>query len=466
MSRELVIILAWTFAIMVLVPKLLRHTELGFSPKGQRFGWWALLLYLQFVMVLLAPILIAIYGVGAFPQSLFVATDGQTFNISLIVLYAVTLFFITLSLSLRVVFSKKVEYGACCGPQDYQASQRFAFAAMVSGMGIMIFGIVFLKFHNALIDVLLTGDDLWTVRRANKYFTDLPSIFQYLITVSGWITAVHAGFAYGKRRYAEGGFYTVCTVLLAGAAGGKGPVLQALIMIALAYAVVRQRGLNPRSVVLFTVLGIPLAFGVLYLLVSLQVPSLTPELFGGYLANRLGVGQMAGTYDGISFYQSLGRRVTGDFWIDIFPLSHSFVPHLSYARKLMMDVEGFAADNTGMKNSFFVSEAFGMGGMTLVVISPVIVGISFAIGIKLIGWILKRLFNARVSSMYFMPIALVSQNVTGDFSQFPLLRGFFTLMVMLVIIAIPYVLFGRIRQTLPRRHAFLSRDEAGTPRSL
>jgi hypothetical protein len=163
----------------------------------------------------------------------------------------------------------------------------------------------------------------------------------------------------------------------------------------------------------------------LYFVVSLQIPNLDVETFFIYLIERLGVGQMTGVYETLS----IGFQSSEYAW-HVVPFASFFVDYPIFSKELMLYTEHYEHDQIGVKNSFFIAEAYGMGGTLIMFISPFVMAFAYILKGLLLYFTLKILFGGVVAKLYFIPVFFLSTNLTGDFSSFVLQKG--TILLLLV----------------------------------
>ena len=85
-----------------------------------------------------------------------------------------------------------------------------------------------------------------------------------------------------------------------------------------------------------------------------------------------------------------------DFYWHMFPGARLFVDYVDYQKVLMMVTEGYGYSEMGVKNSYFIAEAYAMGGFCVNVLSPIIVAFSTALGLIILIDLLKRIVGKRV----------------------------------------------------------------------
>ena len=110
----------------------------------------------------------------------------------------------------------------------------------------------------------------------------------------------------------------------------------------------------------------------------------------------------------------------------------------------MMYTEGYRFDEMGVKNSFFISEAYGIGGWALLMASPFIVATNFILGIKFFFLFLKKIFDESVAIVFAFPIFILTANLTSGFSSFPLFKGLIQIIILFLFVWLFYYLSTRI----------------------
>ena len=136
------------------------------------------------------------------------------------------------------------------------------------------------------------------------------------------------------------------------------------------------------------------------------------------------------------------------------PGASFFIDYIPYDKALMMVTEGYGYSEMGVKNSFFISEAYGIGGMLLVFFSPIVVGMCYALGSYFLYLFLKKFFGYAVSVIFTLPIYILSSALTGGFSSFPLFKGLLLEVLCLGVIWMVFQFFRLSFRSAPsRKHA-------------
>lgn len=420
--------------VLFLVVFLLRKTIISLSTPGQSFNWWSLLFYRQLLLVLITPFFLSLLGVDAFDSYSKWITDEYAIRMSWIVLYTVVFFTLSFSFSLRLFNLGRTQCGCEVDNDILKRSRRFAFFTFIVGAAILFVGLVFFTHKHALLSALLHGANIRETRGFNSFSSTLPSIVAMFISICAWIPAIHSGYEAKNKKYLYAFLFLIAALLLSGVRGDKAPILETFILFGISFAMASKNNFSFKNIIK-VLAGMLFMFFLLFEVARLQFSDMDMPAFLAYLLERLGVAQMAGVYLGINYMDNLTTQLPSDFWMNIFPLSNQILgEHQKVAKYIMLEISGLDHDETGVMNSLFISEAFGIGGWFLLFISPLIVGFSMALSFKIIYIYFSKLFSASVASLYYIPFGFLAMNLTGDFAQFPMQRALFiSLPVFLVV---------------------------------
>lgn len=409
----LLILLISIFAFFVYIAS--KNSYLRVDLKNGQI--WVLYLYREVLMIFLALLLVSLYGLDAFEDAILNTRAEDLLRIYLWSIYAIFVFWASLlffSVNFKIPVGSEYLKNAI---EDHRV-RRFANAALIAGGILAVFSVIFFSYQHALIASLLSGDSLLRIRLENNYQSKLPSQIAQLITISWWIGSVYLGVLFYRREKFQAFFYAVVVFLLASMRGDKAPIITCILLVSFSYYSISGFKFSVDKLFKYFVFFLPSIYFLIYFIVSLQIPDLSLDIFNIYLLNRLGVGQMSGVFETFSI-----SRIDGDFFWHIIPGASFFVDYIPYDKALMMVTEGYGFAEMGVKNSLFISEAYGIGGMLLVFFSPLIVGASYGLGIFLLYFFLTKFFGRAVAIFYGMPIYILSSSLTGGFSSFPLFKG-------------------------------------------
>lgn len=420
-------IIAFGFLVILL---LNRGTFLDFK------NIWSVIFYKQALLILLPVLLLSTINAKEF-TSLKMVNQSDVFFISSLVLFSFFIFALFfLVLNRFFLKSKYINLSSRVFTRN-SAVDYFSVAAIFSGVFLLIFSILFLGYQHAFIASILSGVNILHVRLQNAYSTNLPSQLAYLITVSYWVAAIYSSLLATEKRYINSLFFFVVGVFLSSAGGSKAPVVDLFVFFVMGYLYFSSISLKKVSfskILLWFPVYISVIFIVLYYVVSLQIADLTISKFLIYLLERLGVGQMAGVYETFS----IDFLLPGSAW-HMIPFANLFVDYPIFSKELMLFTENREFSDTGVKNSFFIAEAYGMGGWFLMIVSPVWMAFAYIIKIFILSFFLKYAFGESVRDVYLLPLFFLSTNPTGDFSSFAFQKG--TLLLVFTLILIYLFLF-------------------------
>ncbi|MEG0107645.1 MAG: hypothetical protein RR705_02175 [Lachnospiraceae bacterium] len=389
---------------------------------------WPILIYREFFMVFSALLLVSIYGVDVFDQSIFYAKAEDLFRISIYSIYAIFSFSITVG-----IFSKYIKFPVVNADSAHMVVERqirhFANSAVFSAGILLLISFVFLNYQHAFLSAIFTDERLLDIRLRNSYESLLPSQLGQIVNIAWWIIAIYTGFLIHKRKFSQGAFYGGVAVFFASAPGDKAPLIICFMIVGLSFSSFRGINIAGKFLIKILCFYFPFLYILVYFVVSIQTPDMSFQNFNIYLLNRLGVGQMSGVFETFSM-----EKLDGQFYWQMLPGASIFADYIPYDKALMLATEDYGLTEMGVKNSLFISEAYGIGGILLVFLSPFIVGASYSIGLLLLSLFLKLFFNNSVSMVFTLPLYILSSALTGGFSSFPLFKGLILEMVCLVII--------------------------------
>lgn len=419
-----------------------------FSIKPSEGKLWPLLLYREYILIFLPLILVQEYGIESFPHALFFVRNDSTFFISLISILSIFLYSAAAGITARLTSITTI-HNSSVQPNSDDSTLIFATAAITLALLVFTIAISFLGYKHAFIYALTTGENVLTARLENVYSSNLPSQLSQVITIGWWIAAIQSGLLIYRRKLLFGATFLILAFLLSSANGGKAPPLMCITLAILSYAVAARPKMRISRLLIFGPILTALIFFLLFWITALQIPNLDLETYLAFLVNRLGIGQMSGVFETFSI-----DRLRGDFYLHTIPFASLFLDYPTYDKQLMLFTEGADFSRTGVKNSLFISEAYGIGGWLLASLSPIIVGVSYGVGSYLLHFSMKIFFGPNVAAVYALPIYLLSSPLTGGFSSFIFFKG---LILTLLIIFPIFILFhalkllGNSSRSNPRR---------------
>ena len=411
----------------------LRHTILDILNFRNRP--YSSLWHLQILLVSFPVILITFLEIERI-STIYLGENGTEVPIALMVLGSLFLYILFLGIFLRVFVPITRKATPCLDDMDTSCKnlkKRF----LKLGWGLSFVGVFIiltfkaLGYHHATLEAFLTNSPLINLRLQNAYGTSVPSQSVPLLYYLGYILAWLAGILLRLRGQLTHAFlFGIFSLALVSMPGDKAPVLIAVAIFILSWRPWIRGRFSPIAVLIW---GLILLIGLtaaLFVLWQIQSPGLNPNAFFPYIFNRLGIGQMAGTYETFGM-AARGDLPKGDFYWHMIPGASFFVDYIDYQKLLMMITEGYGYTEMGVKNTYFIAEAYAIGGYVLLWISPLIVALNLVLGI----WILRKFFSIifplPFASELSILIYLISHNITGGFSSFPFFKGLIHVLILL-----------------------------------
>jgi len=401
---------------------------------------WPLFWYIQLLLVLIPVVVISNVGTEQIQASGTRVLNGAVPNsestIAGIVLGTITIYVLSLSAFLRllrlrnlrdeIVFIKK------------QRSKIIYYGWGLTALAIALFAVFYIMgFRHAFITSLLGSESLLRVRLHNAYDVSIPvQIIPSLFWV-GYLLSIFGGFTFRLKSKIRGVLFFTVAVFIISAPGNKAPVVIAILLWFMAARVQMPRALlSPRSMFIAGATLLLLSI-LIYGLFKWQYPNANIATYPKYIINRIGVGQMGGTYVTLGYAYS-GNFPEGEYYWALIPGASLINPeYINYQKALMMISEGYDYNKIGVKNTYFISEAYAIGGWWLVWVSPIIVAFSTALGLKLYMILFRSLFFAAAAPQLAMVLYLFAHDITGGFAAFPLIKGAIVQGTILLILILP-----------------------------
>ncbi|QIB52609.1 hypothetical protein [Pseudomonas sp. OIL-1] len=400
---------------------------------------WSFIFYKEVALIFMPLVLLSIYPVSSF-SGLMMVEQGLVFQISLWVIYSFAVYFVLLIFLLRYLFKRaalEVAGSDMVSSAGRSKISLFSISSIVAGASLLLVAISFLGYEHAFFVSLITGKNLLHVRLENTYASSLPSQISYVVGFSCWVSAIFAAYLLFLRNKLGCLVVFVVGFVLATAGGAKGPAINYVILFVMAYMFF----FRPKvSVVKFSIMFpiyAALISSLMFYVVSLQVPDLDLQRFWQYLVSRLGVGQMAGVYETLSI-----EFQNPEYAWHTIPFASFFVDYPIFSKELMLFTEGRDYSATGVKNSLFIAEAFGIGGYLLMAISPFIMAFAYLIRSFILFYALRWFFGDIVAKIYVLPILFLSTTLTGDFSSFVFQKGTILLFLALGLVFVTKILIS------------------------
>lgn len=393
---------------------MLKGTMFGLSLKNNTFGGFLLAREI-FLFIILGVVFFNVLGVDA-TNRVFFMNDESIRLTELYIFYALFVFIFIIGLLSKTIFKrylivKSIDFYG----QSNVGGQRLLDSSFFSLVCVFCVFYIFGMKH-AFLSSFFIGGELMSYRLHNSYGTSVPGVLKsfYGFLVIVYAVSIGISSSYLKRQSIV--FYILFLFLFASFLGAKAPVVSSLILFFLAYVSVRNFSLKRK--IKFTVISSCLILVVIFVVVKVQFGSLDFYSFIDFLYLRLGTGQMQGTYEQFA----LKLRNFEYAWHAL-PFSELLTDTPRFNKELMMNAYGATLNSysdTGVMNSFFIGEAFAIGGIALVLASPVIVAFNYILIYFFSFKIFSKYFNISTSrSRLYLQLIIPSYIVlTGDFTGF------------------------------------------------
>jgi len=439
---------------LIIVPLIayisLRGTIFDISNPQQNA--WPLLWYYEILLVLVPLVLVSIFGINNI-DILFKAKPGTESQVAIFVIITLIIYILSLAIFLRL-FQLRARKNK--GEKNSYIPQENLIYALAIIALIMLIVFYFLGYKHAFLTSILTKESLLSVRLANKYDSLVPSQAQSILRLIGYLLSALSGYL-GKVNLKKSILFLILSIFILSTPGDKAPLVWGLLIWLLALGKLLPHSLFSLKTVFFLISIICIVFITLYFVVSMQIPSLTLEKYFSYLINRLGIGQMAGVYETVGLAK-MGATPQGNFYWHMIPGASFFVDYIDFQKILMMVTEGYEHAEMGVKNTYFIAEAYAIGGIPFVFLSPIMVGFSTVLGLILLIDILRKFVGRELAPYLGLMLYFKTQSITGGFSHFPLLKGIILIIIQLFIIWILCIIVMPITKiTFKRKFRFSSK---------
>lgn len=388
---------------------------------------WPIIWYLQLFSILVPLVVVGYFGIDNI-SVLYIARPGLETPVAVAVIATLLLYVLSLAFFLRVFglyLRKVVVHTQSDSLEFYRKTARFCSFLSLIGL-LLLVAFYLLGYKHAFLFSLIEDVPLLQVRLQNVYASRVPTQLQSMVFLIGYLLAILSGYL-GRYKIDTSLKYLMIAIFILTAPGNKAPLIMGFIVWLLAYGKLLPQ--SPFSMQTFRCIPffVVSMLGLVYLVVRVQTGHMSVQEFLYYLLNRIGIGQMAGIYETAGLIKE-GSPLAGDFYWHMIPFAKFFIDYVDYQKFLMMISEGYAFSEMGLKNTYFLAEAYAIGGTFLAISSPLIVAFSTSFGVLLLIAMFKFFFGKDLPLTAVpssLALYLMTHNITGGFSSFPLLKGLF-----------------------------------------
>lgn len=420
----------------------LRNTVFGVSLKSGNFTGSFHLLQLL-VYTLPAVLALNYYPIDMFWVAFKVQGDSVGW-ISLVLLSSYLLFLVALKLISNL--SPRIFYFERPQITNKQAAhyRRFVWASVLLLLLLVSLAWIILGVRNSFELAFLDDVGLSAQRYARSQGAVTSLIKYTCIILPKFLIAIVASRAF-LGRHGQKAILILLMTYFSSWAGNKGPIIELFIIYFLVWATASGRSFRLVDALRLVALA-GLILLLLFFLVSVQYEGINnSSLFFGYFLQRTFVAQSIGFYEQFNLHiQSLEY-----FWHGV-PFADLFLDFPVFQKDLMLYSEDrYDPSNIGIKNTFFVAEAYGMGGAWFIVPAIFIYALNYCLSYTFIVMLLNRMVakNREMNKLIAAAGFFSFVNVTGGFSDLML----FKVTIMMTILMAPFIAAGVVSRLNIRR---------------
>ncbi|RLZ07470.1 hypothetical protein EAH57_12975 [Acinetobacter sp. 2JN-4] len=430
MLYEILILSLLTISILFINFYLLRDTIFGISFSRKNYN--GILLAREFIIVITFGVwVVYILGLNNIPT--FFVKQESLFLSSIIILSTFNAFLISVLFFSRYFFRN---YFILHDNKLNFRNGKFVLTIFSLNLFACVLLIHFLGAKHAIINSIITGSNLLDVRMENRYSSNIPTVIasylKFLYIMCSALLAVNfknKGVSVGQK------FFVISLVCYASSLyGGKAPLFNCLLIFLFGYMCSIDKKIDVIKFLKFTVPILVFGIGIIYYLTKIQFSELKSSEVVEYILLRVSTGQMMGVYEQLDFK----LRGFDYIWRSV-PFANMFFDYKEYSKDLMMNTWGSYKDasEVGVMNSYFIGEAYAIGGVLFMLVSPFVFGLNYCISIFLLIFLLHRVFGLdKTFSIKTVGLSIAFLfPLTGDIAGMVFLKQ----IVMYIVFLIPLI---------------------------
>lgn len=424
------VILFFSFILIFIYFYLLKNTIFGISLKtGNYLGFF--IFYDLMMFIIPSSILLNLFPIKDFWVA-FKVQQERVFWIAFIILISMLMFFITLK-AISFISKKYLFLGLYEKNINSKNIKYFVRISIITCLLAIVFAWIVFGVGHSFSSSIINDISVSILRAEIKQNSSVKALKHLFILIVPFLTAIIASNVY-KNSLIERVIMFFSILFIASWGGSKAPLLSMFIVFIVSYSTFNNLKINLKLFFKFLI-GICIFMYIVYQVVLLQYSHMTDiSLFFDYFFQRVFVAQMIGTYEQFNLW----IKDFSYIWHGI-PFASSFVDYPIFQKDLMMISEDRIDPNSiGIKNTFFIAEAYAMGGWFLVFLSPIWIAINLSLSYVFIVFLMNKfVFNNIEYTKRIVALALFSYiSVTGGFSDLM----FFKITIMILILISPFLL--------------------------
>lgn len=347
----------------------------------------------------------------------FYVSDHSKSIATYYILFSVIFLFIFLIFFSKKLFKSKLKIQHLSSHENnlFIKKEKRVLSIVIAMLFSLIILLHLFGLRHAFIDSVRGGYDLIEARMANRYAYAVPTVFRSYLSFLIYLGAAFYGLLYRalSRRIKIMYAFLICYSSLF--LGAKGPFLIAFLVFFFSY-LTQVEGVPLRKILPRVLLSVGIFLIFTLIIVNIQFANSHSFTFYGYFVNRLGVGQIQGVYEQFGI-----KLKDKDYILYAIPFANYItdIETDQFNKDLMMSTFGrrrFDARDIGVMNSFFIGEALAIGGIPLVIFSPLIVAFNYVLIVVSLSIVFQKFFGIPFSRSRFVIQVFVPAFVafTGD----------------------------------------------------
>lgn len=414
------------------------RTVLGFSIKdGQLSG----LFFLTNLILFIIPCIIIIQYVDVYNSPvLFYVSEDSLFEANILIIYGIFSFLAFFGIFYRI-FINSFEYSRGKLEKELHHHRDSLFFVFYVCIALLIISVAFAIFglgaRHAFFEGFLGYGSAGVIRHQNAAISNL-SYFKHFISLNcALVSAIIATRAFDQRGWVR--LIGILVIIVCGSFyGSKSPIAIYSIIFALAY--MESHG-EIKSITFIKKIAFLLIICLLVLYGAIYFTYISNNEnfnFGQYLFNRVFIAQMAGMYE----QWNLDLRSTV-YAYHFVPFASLFIDYPVFHKDLMMISENrIDVNSIGIKNTFYLAEAYAAFGNLGLIFAPIIMGFSMVVNYLILSKFFQRVFgNKRLGVFFGSYLFVFFFGLTDGISQSVLLKG----SVVVILLFLPLFLFSSLR---------------------
>lgn len=300
---------------------------------------------------------------------------------------------------------------------------------------------------HAMISSFISGQDLLSERMANRYNSNVPTVLASCLKFIYIITTALLALSLNNKNIQFFSKILMLSLIFYSSTlyGTKAPLVNCILILFFGYLFSAQIKLNFFKLIKYGIPLLILSGGFIFYSTKIQFNDLDNLEIIQYIFMRISTGQMMGVYEQLDM-----KIISFDYIWRSVPFANFFLEYKEYSKDLMMATWGSYkdADEVGVMNSYFIGEAYAIGGMVFLILSPLIVSVNYCVSIYILILIFHKIF--KLNKNFSIKVVALSLPfifpLTGDIAGLI----FFKFLVMYIIFLTPLIFFILYNRSLRR----------------